>query len=162
VDVNLAALDRPGKLALLTTGEVVGERGASSFTGTSPGRDQQVVPGSQDRQGERTGNAGGGSAGVSHVNGIEMLRPEAGVVFRIQLTAVKDPIYAGSFFEGSPVFRNVRVEKIDGLHKYTVGPFSSYEEAEQLKDRINLQTPVSDAFIVAYRDGRRVPVEDVL
>jgi hypothetical protein len=31
-----------------------------------------------------------------------------------------------------------------------------------MKDRINSRTPVNDAFIVAYRDGRRVPVEDVL
>lgn len=161
MNVDLASLDRSAQLSLLATGEISQGEVTSSLPGivqpgdTDSGDRQEKDPGA-------TASESAGSAGVSYVNGIEVLRPPAGVVFRIQLAAVRHPVYAGTFFQESSLFRNVKVEKIDGLHKYTVGPVLNYAEAVLLKDRINSQSPVNDAFIVAYRDGKRVPVEDVL
>lgn len=165
VDVNLGSLDKTEQLALLATGAIGPGEGISSTTGTLPGNGQQPDESTKIKEETMTDDStspAAGSAGASTVNGIQVLQPTAGVVFRIQLAAVKHPVYAGTFFQESSLFRNVKVEKINGLHKYTVGPVSNYAEAVQMKARINSQSPVNDAFIVAYRDGRRVPVEDVL
>lgn len=165
VDVDLASLGKEEQLTLLATGTTGAGEEMSSTTGTPTGSVRQPDAGTRVRQArmpDTPASPVAGSAGASSVGGIEVLQPVEGLVFRIQVAAVKYPIYADSFFRSSALFRNVKVEKIDGLHKYTVGPASSYAAAEQMKDRINLQTPVNDAFIVAYRDGRRVPVEDVL
>ena len=56
----------------------------------------------------------------------------------------------------------VKKEKIDGYTKYTVGSYYSYQDAVAMKNRINAETPVSNAFIVAYRDGNRVALSSVL
>ncbi|MDF1571048.1 MAG: hypothetical protein P1P82_05465 [Bacteroidales bacterium] len=165
MDVNLGSLDRTEQLALLATGEIGPGDGISSTTGTLPGNGQQpdgVTNGSQETLPDVATSPDSGPAGAPTVKGIQVLQPAAGVVFRIQLAAVKHPVYAGTFFQESSLFRNVKVEKIEGWHKYTVGPASNYAEAVQMKDRINSQSPVTDAFIVAYRDGKRMPVEDVL
>jgi len=165
VDVNLGSLDKTEQLALLATGEVGTGEGISSTAGTLPGTGQQndgATTVSEETTPDESTAPASGPAGAPAVNGIQVLQPAAGVVFRIQLAAVKHPVYAGTFFQESSLFRNVKVEKIEGLHKYTVGPASNYAEAVQMKDRINSQSPVTDAFIVAYRNGKRVPVEDVL
>jgi hypothetical protein len=162
VDVNLSSLNKQAQLALLATGEVSTGGGSSSMTGDQPGDVQQTgtqLPGNDKKPDDSTTS---GQDGTATVNGIMMLQPRRGVVFRIQVTAVKHPVYAGELFEGNPLLQDVRVEQVDGVYKYTVGPASGYAEAEKMKDRINSRTPVNDAFIVAYRDGRRVPVEDVL
>jgi len=93
---------------------------------------------------------------------IEPLVPEQGVVFRVQVAAVRYPYFPRVYFAYYDLLREVEVELLDGWNKYTVGSFSSYEEAAKHKNRIIAETPEHSSFIVAYRDGKRVPVADVL
>lgn len=93
---------------------------------------------------------------------IEPLVRERGVVFRVQVAAVRYPYFPRVYFAYYDLLREVQVELLDGWNKYTVGSFSSYEEAAKHKNRIIAETPEHSSFIVAYRDGRRVPVADVL
>lgn len=165
VDVNLASLDNASRLALLETGQVRSGNTSGSTTGNSGQADRQTNTENTTRQPDNTNGTASTVAPASqpsYVNGVKVLQPPRGIVFRIQVSAVRYPGDDGSYFGDSPLLQDLRVENTDGWYKYTVGPASSYIEAEKMKDRINAETLVKDAFVVVYRDGRRVPVEDVL
>jgi hypothetical protein len=49
----------------------------------------------------------------------------------------------------------------DGTKKYTLGCFKDYWEADNFKKYMR-EMGVTDAWIVAYKDGKRVPIKDVL
>ncbi|MEX0982992.1 MAG: hypothetical protein WD577_12325 [Bacteroidales bacterium] len=90
---------------------------------------------------------------------IVALEAVSGVSFRVQIAAVRNPYFTNVVFAGHDLLRDVKVEKINGLNKYTVGPLTSYEEANRLKIRINRETVVESAFVVGYKDGKRVPLD---
>jgi uncharacterized membrane protein (Fun14 family) len=99
-------------------------------------------------------------AGPSVID-IAPLEAVSGVSFRVQVAAVRNPYFASVLFAENELLRDVKVEKQGGLNKYTAGPLSTYEDAVRLKNRITNETPVTTAFIVAYRNGVRVPVHTV-
>jgi len=86
----------------------------------------------------------------------------AGIIFRIQIAAMnekhyrRDGYFQGKFKIEQPVFK----EEHDGLKKYTIGNFSSYNEARKKRDEI--LSNAEGAFVVAYKDGVRVPVSEAL
>ena len=90
---------------------------------------------------------------------IAALEAVSGVSFRVQIAAVRNPYFTNVVFAGHDLLRDVKIEKINGWNKYTVGPLTSYEEANRLKNRINNETVVESAFVVGYQDGKRVPVD---
>ena len=49
----------------------------------------------------------------------------------------------------------------DGLMRYTLGVFRDYWEADTFKKYMR-EMGVSDAWIISYRDGVRVPIKEVL
>jgi tetratricopeptide (TPR) repeat protein len=87
------------------------------------------------------------------------------VIFKVQL---------GSFLNGriTPAFKTL-YNKLSKLHKiddyvdakkykiYTVGSFVSYDDATILKNQLVLEG-VKGAFVVAFRDGKKIPVTDVV
>lgn len=91
---------------------------------------------------------------------IPMLQEEQGVYFRIQVAAVRNPYFARTYFSQYDLLRDIKVEKIGGWSKYTVGSFFSYEEAKMQEDLIESETPVKSAFVVAYRNGSRIPLSE--
>lgn len=93
---------------------------------------------------------------------IPNLDTQNGVYFRVQVAAIRNPYYANVYFGEYDLLKEVKVEQMQGWHKYTVGSASTYSEAEGLKDKIRRQTPVKNAYIVAYKDGKRIPVKDAL
>ncbi|MBT0809664.1 SPOR domain-containing protein [Litoribacter ruber] len=80
-----------------------------------------------------------------------------GVVFRVQIGAFSD--YDYSHATGSSP--QLQYEKTDDWHKYIMGNFRSYKEADELKKHLR-KTGIRDAWIVPYRDGERVPLREVL
>ncbi|MGI9543756.1 MAG: Ezrin/radixin/moesin family protein, partial [Cyclobacteriaceae bacterium] len=49
----------------------------------------------------------------------------------------------------------------DGTQRYTLGNFKDYWQADKFKKYLR-EMGVKDAWIVPYKDGRRVPMKDVL
>jgi hypothetical protein len=90
-----------------------------------------------------------------------VLEKGSGVYFRIQVAATAEPTDARTFFREAGVDREVFVEHLGGFYKYTVGSFRSYEEANSYRERIESLPDVEGSFVVAYRDGTRIPVASV-
>ncbi|NMM47103.1 Ezrin/radixin/moesin family protein [Marinigracilibium pacificum] len=97
--------------------------------------------------------AGGGNQ--QQASGYSM--DESGVVFKVQVGAFKNKDLS-KYFENHPNFGG---ETEDGLQKITLGQFRDYWEADTFKKYLR-EMGVKDAWIVAYKDGNRVPLKDVL
>ncbi|WP_143962936.1 SPOR domain-containing protein [Litoribacter populi] len=80
-----------------------------------------------------------------------------GVVFRVQIGAFTDY----DFSHATGTSPQLQYEETDDWHKYIMGNFRSYPEADQLKKHLR-KTGIRDAWIVPYKDGERVPLKEVL
>lgn len=80
-----------------------------------------------------------------------------GVVFKVQVGAFRK-MDIGKYAKQAKDFSQ---EEAQDLRKYVVGNFRNYEDANVLK-RYLREMGVEDAWIVPYRDGKRVPLKDVL
>lgn len=80
-----------------------------------------------------------------------------GIVFKVQIGAFakKD---MSKFFDNNPMFSGMDE---NGMQKITVGFFRDYWEADTLKKYLR-EMGVKDAWIVPFKDGKRVPIKDVL
>lgn len=83
---------------------------------------------------------------------------QTGIAFKVQIGAFKQKdlskyLDAGDNFSG----------EIDenGLRRYSLGVFREYWDADTFKKYLR-EMGVKGAFIVAYRDGQRVDIKDVL
>lgn len=85
---------------------------------------------------------------------------KAGIVFKVQLAAVsKEADNAGAaskFKTDTPLLK----EKVNGMVRYLVGPFTTYNEALNIKNKAK-QSGYKDAFIVAYnQQGSRISINE--
>lgn len=80
-----------------------------------------------------------------------------GVIFKVQIGAFtkKD---LSKFFDSNPMFSG---EDENGMQKITLGMFRDYWEADTFKKYLR-EMGVKDAWIVPFKDGKRVPIKDVL
>ena len=80
-----------------------------------------------------------------------------GVVYRVQLGAYSKKL-------SSSIFKNVgsmiELKTEDGLYKYMSGSFSSIQDALKQRDEL-LKKGYNGAFVVAYKDSKRVPLSTV-
>lgn len=85
--------------------------------------------------------------------------PEKGVVFKVQIatSSVKKELKSENFngVEG------VGIYEAGGLYRYTVGSEKSMERANNLQLRLKTQG-FEDAFIVAFSDGKRIPISEAI
>ncbi len=88
---------------------------------------------------------------------IDSLSPNnVGVVFKLQVGAFAETKLPTDLEEA----KKVDVEDIGGLQKIVIGSFRDYEKAERLGVYLK-QMGIHDAWIVAYEDGERVPIEEI-
>jgi len=83
---------------------------------------------------------------------------EQGLLFKVQITASSKQIPTNSAF-----FKNIDgVEEYnaDGIYKYLVGSKKSYSEALDFNKQIRELFP--DAFIVAFLDGKQIPLNQAI
>ncbi|NNE55392.1 MAG: hypothetical protein HKN32_05190 [Flavobacteriales bacterium] len=79
-----------------------------------------------------------------------------GIVYKVQVGAFKNPVPSDHFKEFAPL----AAEKVgDNITRYTAGLFPSYAGADEAKNEIR-GLGYSDAFVVAFKDGVRVPLYD--
>lgn len=85
-------------------------------------------------------------------------RVSKGVLFKVQIGAFRNKDLS-KYFGTSENFGG-EVDA-DGTQRYTLGNFKDYWQADKFKKYLR-EMGVKDAWIVPYKDGRRVPMKDVL
>ncbi len=78
-----------------------------------------------------------------------------GYYFRVQLGAYQNFDIKGKISKDE----NMQSENAGGLDKYTVGYFKSYNEAQEFSKDVR-KMGIKDAWVVAYKDGGRVNVNE--
>lgn len=81
-----------------------------------------------------------------------------GIVYKVQIGAFRNKDLT-KYFNNNKNFSG-EVDA-DGAKKYTLGEFVEYWEADNFKKYLR-EMGVKDAWIVAYKDGNRVPIKDAL
>ncbi|MCB0769365.1 MAG: PD40 domain-containing protein [Flavobacteriales bacterium] len=94
-------------------------------------------------------------AGVRSAEPIPIdVRLPQGLVFKVQIGAFRNAIPEETFSDMTPVTG----ERLDnGIVRYTAGLFTGFEQASEAKDLVR-DRGYRDAFVVAYRDGERIPL----
>ncbi len=87
---------------------------------------------------------------------------QRGIYYRVQIAATKrSPTRDSEFFETRyQITRPVDMVEQDGWKKYCIGTFARLEPAK-VSER-ETREHISDAFVVAYRDGQRIPVAEAM
>lgn len=109
-----------------------------------------------------SGNSGSsGSSGGTNTTVSTVPAPQNGVNYRVQIAAmsrfVETSVFAGMF----GINEKIDAEMQGGLNKYLVGSFGGYKEARDKRESIRGKG-VSDAFVTAYNNGRRITVQEAL
>lgn len=84
-------------------------------------------------------------------------QPAAEIVYKVQVCAMKKrelnmPAFRKQFNFERPIQQNYQ----DGYYLYSTGSFSTYAEAKKLRDEIRKENKLPGAFVVAYRNGKRL------
>lgn len=79
-----------------------------------------------------------------------------GLIFKVQIGAFRNPIPQNLFQGMSPITGETTAK---GFIRYTVGVFEKFTSADKVKNRI-INLGYKDAFIVAFLNGKRIPIND--
>jgi cell division septation protein DedD len=160
LDVPLDVLSQAEKRNLLLTGETPGTARRTT-AGTQEQVRQETRPPDTETRPDRTTAAVQTVATGNTIVNTRVLAAGTGVYFRVQIAATTEATDARTLFREAGVEREVFVERDGGFYKYTVGSFTSYEEALSYRDQVENLPEVEGSFVVAYRDGKRIPVASV-
>lgn len=85
---------------------------------------------------------------------------ETGVVFRVQIGAFRNKDLS-KYFDNNPNFGGEAGKDSNEPQRLTIGIFRDYWEADTFKKYLR-EMGVKDAWIVPYKDGKRVDIKEVL
>lgn len=85
-------------------------------------------------------------------------KTETGIVFRVQIKSSINRIQKGSpEFKG---LKNVKEINYKGIYKYYYGATDSFSEV--LKIQAEVRKKIPDAFVVSFKNGKRIPLDQAL
>ena len=101
-------------------------------------------------------------AGVAQEQELHLPAPQSGIYYKVQISATrKSPVRDNKWFSSKYNWEDsVDLTYHDGWKKYLIGTFQDYKRAKDLRNRTSAK--LSDAFVVAYENGQRIPVQDAV
>jgi hypothetical protein len=84
--------------------------------------------------------------------------PSVGLLYFIQIAAIKDNSHPESLKQICPSCKNVMEFEEDGMYKYRIKAGSSFREAIRLRDQLD----VPGAFIVSFYMGKKNPLAEAI
>lgn len=93
--------------------------------------------------------------------GIKIPQAVKGVTFRVQIMALQKPVKIATILKKKKIKEHAKIEKEDGMTKYTIGNYASYIEVKAKRDELRSKG-FNEAFIVSYKSGKRIPLEVAL
>ncbi len=85
-------------------------------------------------------------------------KTETGIIFRVQIKSSINQIQKGSSeFKG---LKNVKEINYKGIYKYYYGATESFSEV--LKIQAEVRKKIPDAFVVSFKNGKRIPLDQAL
>ncbi len=158
IDVALEELSQAEKRNLLVSGNVPsGARKSSEIVRKPPDKTTSPKVTETKPPPVRTRSEPAVVTGNTIAN-TRVLSAGSGISYRVQVAALRNAFDARAHFRNAGVDQEVLVEQHEGLYKYTAGSFQSYDQAVAYRDRVERLSELSGTFVVAYRDGRRVPI----
>lgn len=85
--------------------------------------------------------------------------PKSGTVFSVQIGAYNQSQFS-HLLQQQYGGKLIEVEE-NSMKKYLLGFYDSYEEAQQHRDNVR-QLGIRQAWVVIYRDGQRIAIEEVM
>ena len=82
----------------------------------------------------------------------------SGMIFKVQIAAARNPMsnrLLNQRYDGS---MKITKDKVGGWHKYSIGEFSNYQEANKQKK----QAGVEGAFVTAYKNGELLDIKHAI
>ncbi len=84
------------------------------------------------------------------------------VYFRVQISAGRRLVNTKFYFAKLNIRDNIIVEQIEGWFKYTINKFDTYVTARNQRNTLWNDSPIKDAFVVAYNGRNRITVQEAL
>lgn len=134
---------------------------ASEFT-TMQNQTIAYTPQDAERTGTRLSNKNNTSQKETHISRVQNQKGNAGVYFRIQISASSKKVNTRSYFKRFKIRENVIVERIAEWYKYSIQKYETYVNARNFRNKIWTETPITDAFVVAYNGNNRITVQEAL
>lgn len=92
-------------------------------------------------------------------NVIQISSKQKGIVYRVQICSSHYKVDRKYFYYKYNILDEVFITNQDGLYKYCIGSFATYDEAKKFNENFKKQIDFN-SFITPYKDGVRITVEE--